>query len=97
LTAREFQLLECLAKSHDKVVSRATILSQVWGVAADVSDNAVDVYVSYLRRKLGLGDQLVTVRGLGFKLSTRGQLSRRRRRFSGFSQTCCDSLLLARE
>jgi DNA-binding response OmpR family regulator len=76
LTTREFKLLECLAKSHDKVVSRAAILSQVWGAAADVSDNAVDVYVGYLRRKLDLGDQLVTVRGLGFKLSMRGQLSR---------------------
>jgi DNA-binding response OmpR family regulator len=69
LTSREFQLLECLLKSHDKVVSRTTILAQVWGVAADVSDNAVDVYVGYLRRKLNLGDQLVTVRGVGFKLS----------------------------
>jgi DNA-binding response OmpR family regulator len=73
LTAREFQLLECLAKSHNKVVSRATILNQVWGVAADVSDNAVDVYMSYLRRKLDLGEQLVTVRGVGFKLSMRAQ------------------------
>jgi len=71
LTARELQLLECLLKSHDKVVSRATILNQVWGVATDVSDNAVDVYVGYLRRKLNLGDQLVTVRGVGFKLSLR--------------------------
>jgi len=72
LTAREFRLLECLMRSHDRVVSRATILNQVWGVAADVSDNAVDVYVGYLRRKLDLGDQLATVRGVGFKLSLRG-------------------------
>ncbi len=68
LTAREFQLLEYLLRNKNKVVSRVAILSQVWEVDADVCDNSVDVYVGYLRRKLGLGRRLTTVRGIGFKL-----------------------------
>ena len=70
VTAREFQLLEFLMKNADKVVSRASILSQVWGVDAEVSDNAVDVYIGYLRKKLDLGNRLRTVRGIGFKLAS---------------------------
>lgn len=69
LTAREFKLLEYLLKNRNKVVTRAAILSQVWGANADVSDNAIDVYVGYLRKKLDLSARLVTVRGVGFKLS----------------------------
>jgi DNA-binding response OmpR family regulator len=69
VTQREFQLLEYLVKNRDRVVTRAAILSQVWGADADVSDNSVDVYIGYLRRKLDLGEQLATVRGVGFRLS----------------------------
>jgi two-component system, OmpR family, response regulator len=69
LTPREFQLLDYLAKNHDRVVSRAAILSQVWGADSDVSDNTVDVYVGYLRKKLELETHLTTVRSVGFRLS----------------------------
>jgi DNA-binding response OmpR family regulator len=69
LTQREFQLLDYLVRNRDRVVSRASILSQVWGADSDVSDNTVDVYIGYLRKKLDLDAQLATVRGVGFKLS----------------------------
>jgi DNA-binding response OmpR family regulator len=69
VTAREFELLDYLLQNRDRVVSRAAILRQVWGVDAEVSDNTVDVYVGYLRRKLDLGEALTTVRGIGFRLS----------------------------
>ncbi len=72
LTQREFQLLDYLAKNHDRVVSRAAILSQVWGADSDISDNTVDVYIGYLRKKLALDSQLATIRGVGFKLSLQG-------------------------
>lgn len=69
MTSREYQLLEYLMKNKNKTVSRAAIINQVWGVNADVCDNSVDVYVGYLRRKLALGQQLATVRGIGFRLA----------------------------
>lgn len=69
LTVREFQLLEYLLKNRNKVVSRSAILNQVWGADADVSDNSIDVYVGYLRKKLDISARLVTVRGVGFRLS----------------------------
>ncbi len=68
LTPREFYLLEYLLENAGKVLSRASILAKVWGIHAEVNDNTVDVYVSYLRKKLDLSDRLVTVRGIGFKL-----------------------------
>ncbi|WP_395664922.1 response regulator transcription factor [Methylocella sp.] len=70
LTLREFQLLEFLLKNRNKVVSRSAILHQVWGANADVSDNSIDVYVGYLRKKLNISGRLVTVRGVGFRLSS---------------------------
>ena len=69
VTSREFQLLEYLLRNKNKVVSRAAILNQVWGVDAEVCENSVDVYVGYLRKKLNLSGRLTTVRGIGFKLA----------------------------
>ena len=68
LTPREFRLLEHLLENKNRAVSRNSILANVWGVDADVNDNTVDVYIGYLRKKLHLAEQLVTVRGVGFKL-----------------------------
>jgi DNA-binding response OmpR family regulator len=67
LTPREFVLLEYLLRNAGRVVSKSELLDHVWDNAADVGVNAVEVYVGYLRRKLG-GDRLVTVRGAGYKL-----------------------------
>jgi two-component system OmpR family response regulator len=67
LTPREFVLLEYLLRNAGRVVSKSELLDHVWDNAADVGVNAVEVYVGYLRRKLG-ADRLVTVRGAGYKL-----------------------------
>ncbi|MBV9831433.1 MAG: response regulator transcription factor, partial [Marmoricola sp.] len=67
LTPRELGLLEYLLRNPSRVVTKTEILDEVWDFAADVSPNVVEVYVGYLRRKLGR--QLVeTVRGAGYRL-----------------------------
>jgi DNA-binding response OmpR family regulator len=67
LTPRELGLLEFLLRSAGRVVSKVEILDHVWDAAADTHPNVVEVYVGYLRRKLGR--RLVeTVRGAGYRL-----------------------------
>lgn len=66
LTAREFDLLRLLLAHHDEVLSKATILERLWGYAYD--PNLVEVYVGYLRRKLGEPPLIATVRGVGYRL-----------------------------
>ena len=67
LTPREYGLLEYLLRRPGRVVTKVEILDHVWDQAADVNPNAVEVYVGYLRRKLGR--RLVdTVRGVGYRL-----------------------------
>jgi DNA-binding response OmpR family regulator len=67
LTAREFDLLLVLARHEGQVMSRNRLLDQVWGVQHDPRTNVVDVYVRYLRGKLGAG-LIHTVRGVGYVL-----------------------------
>jgi DNA-binding response OmpR family regulator len=67
LTAREFALLEYLAGHCGEVVSRTRLLDHVWDENFLGSTNVVDVYVGYLRRKLGRG-LITTVRGVGYRL-----------------------------
>jgi two-component system, OmpR family, response regulator len=67
LTAREFALLEYLARHPGEVVSRTRLLDHVWDENFAGSTNVVDVYVGYLRRKLGR-PAIATVRGVGFRL-----------------------------
>jgi DNA-binding response OmpR family regulator len=67
LTAREFTLLETLLRHPGQVLSREQLLSHVWGYDYDPGSNVVDVYVGYLRRKLG-SDAIATVRGMGYRL-----------------------------
>jgi DNA-binding response OmpR family regulator len=67
LTAREFALLESLLRHAGQVMSREQLLSHVWGYDFDPGSNVVDVYVRYVRRKLG--DNVIdTVRGIGYRL-----------------------------
>jgi DNA-binding response OmpR family regulator len=70
LTAREFALLAFLVRHKNRVVSRSAALNAVWGLNADVTENTVDVYVGYLRRKLtqDTAPRIDTVRGVGFRL-----------------------------
>jgi DNA-binding response OmpR family regulator len=69
LTKREFDLLHCLMKNKGLVVSRETLLEQVWGFDYEGETNAVDVYVRFLRGKIdeAFGLRLIqTVRGVGY-------------------------------
>ncbi|PKW10099.1 two-component system, OmpR family, response regulator PrrA [Streptomyces sp. 1222.5] len=71
LTRREFELLAVLARNAGLVLSRDQLLERVWGYDFDVRTDAVDTFVSYLRRKLeadGRGRLIHTVRGVGFVL-----------------------------
>ena len=71
LTAREFDVLAALARSPGHPVSRESLRAMVWQDEPEVSDNLVDVYIGYLRRKLDspTGPRLIrTVRGRGFLL-----------------------------
>jgi DNA-binding response OmpR family regulator len=67
LTAREFALAETLLRHAGQVLSREQLLSHAWGYDFDPGSNVVDVYVRYLRRKLG-DDVIETVRGMGYRL-----------------------------
>ena len=67
LSAREFSLAETFMRHPGQVLSREQLLARVWGLDFDPGSNVVDVYVSYLRGKLGR-DRLETVRGVGYRL-----------------------------
>jgi DNA-binding response OmpR family regulator len=67
LTAREFTMLETLMNHPGQVLSREQLLAHVWGYDYDPGSNVVEVYVRYLRRKLG-DKTIETVRGMGYRL-----------------------------
>ncbi|MPV48843.1 MULTISPECIES: response regulator transcription factor [unclassified Pseudactinotalea] len=67
LSSREYTLLEVFMRHPDQVLSRAQLLSRVWGFDFDPGSNVVDVYVRYLRGKLG-PEAIETVRGAGYRL-----------------------------
>ncbi len=67
LSARELSLAEILLKNRGNVLSREQLLSHVWGFDFDPGSNVVDVYVGYLRKKLGT-DFVTTVRGFGYRV-----------------------------
>jgi DNA-binding response OmpR family regulator len=71
LSAREFMLVETLARHPGQVLSRQQLLSRVWGYDFDPGSNIVDVYIGYLRKKLG-HDLIETVRGMGYRLQAPG-------------------------
>ncbi|HET7415052.1 MAG TPA: response regulator transcription factor [Arthrobacter sp.] len=67
LSAREFALAEAFLRNPGQVLSREQLLSRVWGYDFDPGSNVVDVYIRYLRNKLG-AEHFVTVRGMGYRL-----------------------------
>lgn len=69
LTAREYGLLEYLLRRAGEVVSKTELLDHVWDASLETAPNAVEVYVGYLRRKIGR-DRLQTIRGAGYRLTT---------------------------
>jgi two-component system, OmpR family, response regulator len=71
LTNTEWNLLECLMRHPGQALTREQILDHVWSYESDVQPSMVDVYISYLRRKLnvpGCPDPIQTVRGIGYRL-----------------------------
>ena len=84
LSAREYQLLEHLVRNAGKVVSRTALWEHVWESGAEPDSNVVDVYIRYLRNKLGRNpDMIRTVRGGGYVLEA--ELRRR----DGIGGPCC--------
>jgi two-component system copper resistance phosphate regulon response regulator CusR len=67
LTAREFALAETFFRHPGQVLSREQLLSNVWGYDYDPGSNVVEVYVRYLRQKLGEA-RITTIRGMGYRL-----------------------------
>jgi DNA-binding response OmpR family regulator len=73
LSTTEFELLVYLLRHHGQVLSREEILSSVWGYEHDPATNVVDVYIGYLRRKLGApGDPapIFSIRAVGYRLGS---------------------------
>jgi DNA-binding response OmpR family regulator len=68
LSAREFALAEIFMVNAGQVLSREQLLDHVWGMDFDPGSNVVDVYVGYLRKKLG-ADSIATVRGMGYRFN----------------------------
>jgi two-component system copper resistance phosphate regulon response regulator CusR len=67
LSAREFALAEMFFRHPGQVLSREQLLDEVWGYDYDPGSNIVDVYVGYLRRKLGK-ERITALRGMGYRL-----------------------------
>ena len=74
LSAREFALAEMFFRHPGQVLSRQQLLSHVWGYDFDPGSNVVDVYVGYLRRKLGKS-LITSVRGMGYRLERDSETS----------------------
>lgn len=72
LTLKEFELLCLLVQNHGNVLSRDTILQQIWGYEFDGENRTVDVHIRTLRSKLGdCGNLVETIRGVGYRIGGR--------------------------
>ena len=73
LSGKEFEVMSILMSSTTRVVSKQDLLVRVWGADAEASENSVEAYVSFLRKKLthvGSSVQITTLRMLGYRLET---------------------------
>jgi two-component system alkaline phosphatase synthesis response regulator PhoP len=74
LTAREFLLLRCLIENRGTVLSRSTLMKNVWNYESELSTRTLDVHIAWLRQKLedepSHPRHIVTVRGLGYKFKS---------------------------
>ena len=75
LTGREFLLLSYLMENADKIISKERLYEQVWGEYSSICDNTIMVHIRHLREKIednpSAPQQLITVKGLGYKLKKR--------------------------
>jgi DNA-binding response OmpR family regulator len=67
LSRKEFALLEYLMRNVGRVVSKENIIAHVWDYESDILPNTVEVFIGYLRDKIG-GDAIKTIRGFGYKI-----------------------------
>ncbi len=71
LRNREIRLLEVFARNPGQILSKGQLLDRLFSMDADVTENAIEVYVGRLRKKLdGVGVRIETVRGLGYRMDT---------------------------
>lgn len=71
LGRKEYDILRILLQNHDRIISKETLLSNVWGSQSDAVDNNVEIYISFLRKKLAflkVHVAIVTIRNLGYRL-----------------------------
>lgn len=69
LTMKEFELLKYFLQNKEQILTRQQIFDRVWGIHSDANYGVVDLYVHYLRKKLGECEQLIrTVRNVGYIL-----------------------------
>jgi two-component system copper resistance phosphate regulon response regulator CusR len=68
LTQKEFALLECLMRNKGKVCTRTRIIESVWDIHFDADTSVIDVYINFIRKKMGLGPKelIHTLRGVGY-------------------------------
>ena len=72
LTAKEFDLMELLMRNRDLILTKETLLLKIWGYESDAEDNNVEVYISFLRKKLEhlhSGVKIKTIRMVGYCLA----------------------------
>lgn len=67
LSKKEFSLLEYLLKNKGKVISKEVLIGNIWDYEADILPNTVEVFIGYLRNKIGK-DMIKTVRGFGYRM-----------------------------
>lgn len=75
LSAKEFQLMEFLMKRRDMVTSKNMIIEKIWGFDTEADEHIVEVYISFLRKKLNCieaGIEIETERGMGYILASKG-------------------------
>ena len=71
LSGKEFAVMQMLMSSNSRVVSKQDLLSRVWGTSGDASENSVEAYISFLRKKVShihSHVQITTLRMLGYRL-----------------------------
>lgn len=68
LTQKEFSLLEYLMRNKGRVCTRTKIIEHVWDIHFDADTSVIDVYINFIRKKLGLGpkEYIFTLRGVGY-------------------------------
>ncbi|MFI3261004.1 MAG: response regulator transcription factor [bacterium] len=71
LTLKEAQLVELLIFNKDRITSKSSIIEKLWGFTSDADDNNVEVYISFIRKKLlniNANVKIITIRNLGYKM-----------------------------